>query len=378
MVHTCLKLTGIVLIILNFGNVSSQTANTTATTTTGNNCSSQAVLTNLGWTLQAPAVVTNGTCSLYWNTTGSCVAPNQVLTSMNNVVTFLKAKAIDASSFGLLLINATMYWRRKNGFVTNTTVTTTTSTDSLSSILDNLLNTLLNSVYGIFSAFGGWLTTIFTVHYGSINPCLQSYANITNGLMCALSSNYGFDNSTAVKNGGFIALTTDPASAGNSLNACIPLIDTYCTLVWGISVTNTSAPFNITFNFTNFNDGGVKQADCSTLSAANNCTTTTCVTNRNTVLVNMFLSNRIPFIPANASIISLGNFFNGTADATTYTAVQQPATTGGIELGVGTSTSANFVSIGLSSGQPKQTYSALRMSMMYLFVLIFISLKERF
>jgi len=333
-------------------------------------------MTNLGWTLTAPSVITNGTCSLYWNTTGSCVAPNQVLNSMNNTLTFLKGKATDATNFGLLFVNATIYWQRTNGFITNTTVTVSTS--SSGTLLGNIASSLWNQAVGLFTAIGGWLKNIFTNHTNAINGCLQSYANITNGLLCGLSSNYAFDNSTAVKNGGFIALSTDLNSAGGALANCLPLIDTYCSIVWGISITNSSAPFNNTFNFTNFNDGGVSQANCVALNAANNCTTTACQTSQRTILVNMFLSNKIPFIPAQASITNLGTFFNGTANATTYTAIQQAATTGGIELGISSTAGANFVSIGLSSGQPPQTYSALRLSMMYLFVMTLICLKERF
>ena len=197
-------------------------------------------------------------------------------------------------------------------------------------------------------------------------------------MYCAVSSNQFFDNATAPKVGGYIALTADPASNGDALAACLPLIDIYCAVVWGISVSNTSLPFNITFNFTNFADGGVKQADCAALRTANGCTTATCLASKRTTLVNLFVTNRIPFIPGGASITSLGTFFNGTQNATAYTAVQQTIPTGGIEMNAGASTNANFVSIGMSSGQPSQTYSCIRLTLMSLAVWIFIGLNERF
>ena len=146
MVNACFKLNGLVSIILILGNIHCQV---------GTNCPPQASLTPLGWTLATPVVYTNGTCGLYWNSTGSCVAPNSVLTSMNTSLTFLKNKAVDASNFGLVFMNASIYWQKNNGWLTNTT--TITSTSSILTALGNLASSLYNQAVGLFSTFGGWL-----------------------------------------------------------------------------------------------------------------------------------------------------------------------------------------------------------------------------
>jgi hypothetical protein len=272
---------------------------------------------------------------------------------MNANNAWLKQRAVDAVNFSFNYVNATLYFQTLNGWVnSNSTSTSTTTSNTLTTFLKQISNTAT----AIFSNTATWIQSVFSNYNSAINPCFQAWANITNGAYCVLSSSssVGYVNNTnnAVTPLSFIA---DPTSTGNALAACAPLIETYCSLTYGLSVNQAAHPFNKTFNWS---DGGMSINDCYNFRNQTNCTT--CAGTLNSLYTTLFQTNWIKFIPSTANIASLGAFLTSPVSANnTFTPIAQSSNGVSIGLSVASgSTGENLVVAGQQSGQPKQTYSA--------------------
>lgn len=331
---------------------------------TQNTCASNAVMTAFGFTpLSAVQVISDGTCVKYFNSTGACVSAAQVKDAMNTANRWLQNKAIDASNFALQFPNASIYFA-KNQSLINDTTTAPVQDLSFWDKVGNFFKKAWNYTKALFQTFSAWVVNLFSSATNSINPCFQAWANITNGAYCVAASNNARAGGIAASGvANTFSVAADFQTAGAALVACLPLIDNYCALNYGISITNNTNPFNQTFNWT---DGGMSINQCQTIRAntaafcapnsGNACNVTLWGT-----LAQVFSSNWIPFVPTDASNNNLGTFLTGTPkgwDTFKNTPVAVPTTQGFSLVQDSSSTAENLYTNGLLSGQQGQFYKS--------------------
>ena len=319
-------------------------------------CQPATTLAALGFTAQAASVVNNGTCKNYYATNGACVSPGSVINWLNSNTNYLKAAALNANSFALQYINATVYFQTQNGFITSST--TVNSNNSWFSSFSSFFNNLYNRATNLFTAVSSWIQSVFNNNVNAVNACFQAWANITNGAYCVASSSstVSYITNSLTINTNPLTLVVDPTTTGNALNACAPLVDTYCSLTYGISTSNSALPFNVTFNWS---DGGLQLQDCYNFRNQTNCTT--CGAALNVLWTNLFNSAWIKFVPSSASVTNLGSFLTASTltAASTYKPINQVQNVVGITLSASTATNGeNIYADGLASGQAWVIYGS--------------------
>ncbi len=338
-------------------------------------CLPSALIAQYGLTSQSAAVVNNGTCKFYFSSNGACATPWSVINAMNNHNAWLATKALDAQQYGLQYINATVYWQTVNGFVNaNTQVQTNTSWwQSFTNTLSNWWTAISNRATALFNSAYGWLRSVFSNHVAGIPSCLNAWGNITNGAYCLAGSSHSIPYTVAnqAANTGAISWGVLQSQAGSALNNCLPLIDTYCQLTYGISINNNSSPFNQTFSWS---DNGLSQAQCNNIRAQNLGGSSSQGTLYNT-LISLFNSHWVQFIPGQSQINFLGNYY-ATNSSATPTAIPQQSVSGNIwfNIYVAANNGADIVNIGQNSGQASQNYiyanSALRLACLFFLALL--------
>lgn len=337
------------LVVLAAVNAQTQTNN-------NNTCLSASILTAYNLVTQSPSITNNGTCVNYFSTSGACVTPGSVAGAMTVHNNWLAGKAQDAQVFALQYINATVYWQTQNKVITtSTTVDTNTNWwNSFVNTLSSWWTAISNRATAIFNTSYTWIKNVFNNNVSNIPNCLNAWGNITNGAYCLASSASSFVYSTNIGSStGDLALGVDLTTTGSALSACASLIDTYCQITYGISITNTSAPFNQTFNW---NDGGLTSAQCQAIQTAYTCGNS-CQSNLYNAYINLYQSYFIRFIPSQQSSANLGTFYNTTNTPTQYVAVQAAAGNSKSFWAFSTTTGgANLQSIGQNSGQPSKVY----------------------
>lgn len=320
-----------------------------------NACLAPSLLNSLGFSNVAANVVNNGTCQKYFATNGACVAPWSIISFLNNNNAWLQTIAINANNFALQYINATVYFGTQQGWI-NSATQVPSSPPSFWSSIGSFLSKIYNRAISLFSSLVGWVQTLFNKNVGSINPCFQAIANITNGVYCVATSSNNVTSSivqSSIANTWSIAV--DLQSAGNALQACIPLIDTYCSLAYGVSISNSASPFNQTFNWA---DGGLSINDCYNIRNQTNQTASANIIALNNYLAGIFATNWIRFVPSAASIINLGNFLAGNQNVTSYIPIQQGPIGNGLNLIAIGQINENVYADGLVSGQVGLIYGS--------------------
>jgi len=322
--------------------------NTQIVTLTTAACQPTTTLANLGFTAQAASVVNNGTCKNYYATNGACTSPWSLINTLNTNTNWLKAQALNANSFALQYINATIYFQTQNGVITSST--TVPTNNSWFSSFSSFFNNLYNRATSLFTTASSWLQSVFNNNVNAVNACFQAWSNVTNGAYCVATSSstvsYITNSLTAATP---LTLVVDPTTTGNALNACAPLLDTYCSLTYGISTSNSASPFNVTFNWS---DNGLLAQDCYNFRNQTNCTT--CTATLNTLWTNLFNSAWIKFVPSAASVNNLGSFLTATTASApiNFKPVSQAPNGVGITLQASTAVNGeNVYADGLASGQ---------------------------
>lgn len=307
-----------------------------------NSCPPKKVLLTLGLTPLPVSIDPSPVCNYYYSSNGSCVNSNQTKLYMNSATSFLQLQALNAVSFFALYTNALLYWQIINGWAT-------LSSDSNS---PSILSSLLNLASSVLTNIVTWVNTYSNKQPLIVENCFNIIANITNGAVCILTSN-----STAnLGPADFlypvnvpVTLYPNVTAVGGQLQTCLPLIDTYCSLIYGISVFSHSLPFNLTFNFS---DGGLTNIQCRKIQYLINCTTISCNTTLNGILVDMFYTNWVRFVPSAASVASLSAYFSAFSNLTAYLSVPSSPVGVGIKLASLQNDFGNdFYSAGLLSGQ---------------------------
>jgi hypothetical protein len=294
---------------------------------------------------------------------GACANIDQVKAEMKRANEWLQGKAVDASNFALQFPNATIFFAKNASIITNSTAVPAQDLSFWDKVA-NFFKSAWNYTKALFQTFSAWVVNLFSKSTNAINPCFQAWANITNGAHCVASSSNGKTKDIAAT--GFPKVFSVPANyekAGEALVACLPLIDNYCSLSYGVSVTNASLPFNKTLNW---GDGAIPVGDCHTIrsNTASFCadtSTNVCNVTLYTTLAKMFYTNWIPFVPTDASINNLGNFLSGDAmraDNFNATAATVPATRGFSLSQDTTESRLDVYALGKVSGQAGQYYKS--------------------
>lgn len=326
-----------------------------------NTCTATSILTQFGFSAQTASVVNNGTCSNYFSVGGACVPVGQVTNAMNTQNRWLQTRSIDARNYALQFLNATLYWATQNGFV-NANTNLSVNTNSISSFfssLTNWLSNIANRATALFGQVSSWVSNIFNNLVNGVNPCFQAWANISNGAHCVLASSQRVNHVLGTSGSASpIAYLADPTAVGGALQRCIPLIDTYCSMTYGVSVSNSASPFNQTFNWA---DNGMSLATCYAFRNQTNVTNNSAALNL--LLTNLFNTAWINFVPSAAQVTNLGSFLttNLTVSPSTFVPISQ--TQNGVAINLiaiagTTNTIENFVSDGNSSGQPTLVYGS--------------------
>jgi len=351
-----------------FANALTQTAGADA-------CQPQTMLTKFGLTA-ATAAVSTVACTNYYSAKGACVDPTTAVNWMTTYRTWLMGQAINAQAMNRQFINATYYFDRKYNSSTTIpsdgTVAAPTTANTVLTAIGNFFTSIVNNASNFFSSAKSYIVSIFSNSVSDLNKCFNAYANITNGAVCALTSQHQLtiDNTTTVPSSVAVNLLADLTSTGTALAPCMKLINVYCSLFFNIALTG-DAPFNTTFEKP---DGGLTKQQCTNFKAVSACTTAECTKNMNTYLLTAFQSNWIKFVPSAASLEALGTFYAGTATIDTLNVTQQAANGNqGIVLHANTAgTGENFHADGVASLQPVTHYGVGMISLSAI-VLLFTS-----
>lgn len=285
------------------------------------NCASKSTLLGLGLTPMPFAIDQSGTCSSYYNTSGSCVDSSTTRQSMDSLNNFFQTQVTNALNYYSLFPNSTLFWQVSHGFA---------SIDS-SQDIGSWINSLLQLGSSAYNILMGMFANSISPYKASTIGCLSIIANLSKSAFCAVSSglNVTLGPPSAVFPDSIpLSVPVDTMAVGPSLAKCLPLIDTYCSLSYGVSVLNYSKPFNSTFNLS---DGGLSINSCKTIQFLVNCTTSTCNTTLWRILINSLSTNFIPFVPSQATIASFGSYINSFNNQSFYS--QVAATPQGFGIG---------------------------------------------
>ena len=320
-------------------------------------CPSNVILTTYGLTPTAATVVNNGTCSKYFATNGACASPGQIIAKMDERRMWLIEQAKMAVEMNYQYINATIYFQTLNGQINaNTSVP-----ENSGSFFDSIVKTfkdLVNRATKLFGQATKWVQSVFGNATNSVNPCFQAWANVTHGAHCILGSSHTVKmDLNALNVASPLSIEVDRRKTGMDLAKCSGLIDTYCSLAHGISISNSAMPFNTTLKW---GDGGINEQGCIAFRDSFNNTNAQSV--RDALYLGIFATNNVPFVFNRAAIDNLGAFLsalNPVAQPSTYTQVQKKDDGTGIRLHTGASgEGVDIMEVGKMSGQPKTHYTA--------------------
>lgn len=322
-------------------------------------CASNEWLAKFGFNATAATVVSGGLCQGLYDVGGACVdstALRNYLTSLSNSYA---AKATDASDMSNILSLQDTYFKAVNN---NQTELNKPISTGLGGIFDSIANTfkkVFSSVADFFTDLwknaSAWVLRIFNKTSGAINPCFQALNTLSNGAFCALTSSNSLPKeAVTVGTNTCYRFQANQTSAGMELSKCLPLIDNYCILTYGVSISDTSS-FNRTFNWA---DNGFPRQACVDLQTNYNCTTAACNDTKYAILVNNFNSEHPSFVRTRQDNQALYNFLrqNAIQSASSYIPISQNTNKGLCfsSLAAG----SNIQAFGASSGITVPTYVA--------------------
>lgn len=281
---------------------------------------------------------------------GSCVETGSLQTVLNSTVDWYRQRSLDALDFARLLQNATIYWQVLNGFYT--------LPSNSSNYFINLFISMKQFLSTYIQQFSDWLFETIQVSTQAIPTCFQAMANVSAGVFCGLSANntlkFGPPMTQVPSDRIPFGVVANTSAVGSALQVCLPLLDTYCSLSYGISIINVQLPFNRTFNWA---DGAIPINVCQNLRKSFNCTTKVCNDRQKQVLVDLFYSNWIPFVPSRAFIDALAAYLLTFSNTTAFKPPGLALSGVGISLlnNMGQE-GVNFYALGLGSAAPATTY----------------------
>lgn len=154
------------------------------------------------------------------------------------------------------------------------------------------------------------LKNITSTHFDGINRCLRDYYIITNGLWCMFTSNVTKNYTNTSDPYAPLSFHVDLNRTGGPLSNCLPLIDSYCILSYGISISFLDLPLGSIFSM---GDGTINASLCYALQNVYNSTDQNDINYVYGLLINQTVfTNLIPFIPTDLYLNAYTRFINGT------------------------------------------------------------------
>lgn len=267
-------------------------------------CLTSAQLAALGFTASANATTSTSVCTDLFANGGGCVSDAQLNAAFNTNAANLQVNANLTNSLSNALTNSIIYIQNflntASNITTNASVSTAVANSSAS------LSTYNNIAANARSAQ---------------NTCFQNYQNVVNGIYCYLTSNQATNNTVITANGnnyGFnVAVNT--TSVGSALATCLPLIDAYCSVTYGISISSTSDNSYLDAGAYAGTSGNtyVPATSCRNLRTNYNCTTAACNQTIYTELItNVFNFQRLNFVQNSAYLNSQLSFYSALGNLT--------------------------------------------------------------
>ena len=313
-------------------------------------CPSSIFLNSFGFLLNPNPVNQTTICPIFYSNNGSCVDVSTTRVYLNQVQNWFQQQSKNAFNYSDLYKKVSVYWRVINGFVSTPSLTSVLPSN-IPQILTKLTNNLWNNAD--LSIQNRQLT-----NSNAVSPCFQVLANLTNGIYCGITSNnrlFYQNGSAKYPNSIPITIPVNSSKIGTSLQTCLPLIDNYCSLSFGLSISDLKLPFNITFDW---GDGGLQMSDCQTYQTLINCTSANCTNTLNNMLVDLFYTNWVPFVPSAVSIVQLQNYLSQFDNSTIYQPIPSRPSGMGIQLVTSpVGTPIDFYISGVGSGQSNVIYT---------------------
>lgn len=259
--------------------------------------------------------INESVCTNIFQNYGACLSSNDTQNFFNSNFASLLTSASNSFLLSLQFVNATFFWDNisTNGSLNNY------SSPKLGSwfyMAQNLFKTPLNNKIAYFLEKDQWIINIYTDHIKAINPCFEAWGNITIGGFCMFASGKGpSSNPSIIGNAGNVGLSANKTDVGKNLRVCLPLINTYCAVNFGLLITNTTPPF-IQSSF--LEDGGITYDNCLMLQNINGCKTGQCIQQIDSFLSDMYFSNSAAFSPGSNYLNATGTVFSGSSNLTDF------------------------------------------------------------
>lgn len=210
----------------------------------------------------------------------------------------------------------------------------------------SLISNLTNGVQALFDYSVLKFTNIAQNAVFNSSECLKNYYQVTSGLYCYVTSTAVTQNSVTSTIGAQISITVNVQTntVGPALAACLPLIDQFCILGYGLSLSDAKLNLPPTIQPSS---SQISKGTCESLQAIYNCTTSNCLNTLYTILINQVYSAAIiRFLPTNATLIQVQNSISNLT-----TNLNTLANTLGIKRTLQSSTSATISIQANSTGQ---------------------------
>lgn len=321
-------------------------------------CAASDWLLKFGFNATAPTVVAGGICQGFYDVGGACVDSAAVKNYLSALSTRYSSRATDASDTASLLSLEDTYFKAVNN---NQTLLNKPISTGLGGIFDsivNTLNTVFNNAKDFFTSLwknaSAWVLKIFNKTSGAINPCFQAWNNLANGAFCALTSSNALAKLSVTSGANtYYSFQANTTSAGLELSKCLPLIDNYCTLTYGISISDTTN-FNRTYNWA---DNGFPKQACMDLQTNYNCTTSVCNTTKYGILIANFNTEDFNFVRNPDDLQALYKFLkqNTIQQPSAYVPISQNLQKGVVFASV--DAGSDFQAFGSKSGIVIPTYT---------------------
>ena len=350
-------------------------------------CVEAAALQAFNFTRISPQLISNGTCRDVYSVGGACVSVADALAELRKKYDWLRMKSMDAKMYNMQRANASIYFQVRNGQMTKLEAqarlkTSMSPLNSVMSAVTSLVASVTSKLSDMFGGMPDWIRNNFNLANDQINPCFQAIQNLTDASYCVFTSanSFGrnanplFNNDARVPS---FLMTANVRSAGKLLRQCNALIDTYCTLTYGVSVMSASKPYNVTFNWGD--NSGISERTCMSMAGYVNSTNSGEVAAMDSIYVDMFHTNWVRFVPSQQAITNLGAFLTNKEfdkDPAAFTPIQSAPN--GFGLGISSQntigTEVDLVALAMTSGAPKIVYSASKFAIgvvMTLFALVY-------
>lgn len=248
---------------------------------------------------------------LSWSFTAIFNSLQNVFTSMaKSLQDVLKSLTAQAANLGTST-NTTTSANTTTSTTTGTSNGTTTSTSTNATIAANATQATA-ATGNVFEEINTYMETLRVRATNATSDCLSAYYKLNNGLMCYLTSNKattGVSSSSATSNAGFIVdVKTD--TVGDELLKCLPMVDAYCSLVYGYSISKDFPFEDVKYNVT----GKVTLNTCTQLRTVYSCNTDACTATKRTIFINdIYSPSDVTFIPEQEMIDKINVEVNGYA-----------------------------------------------------------------